>query len=569
MSLRPKILMLIDRTPGQPLGTEAAFGISYSITPDPTDLYFFSLSHLLSTLQADVTKAHRQTDPAADHGAPTPADIENFRFTTAGLSAVDEVWLIGYNSTRADGLNLNSAEKASFLDDKELDVLATFMDAGGGVYATGDHAGLGASLAARVPRVRSMRKWWYPSPGPHGEPVAPPPLSTGTDSRIDTTQYGNSGPPTPAGTTGVWFDAQSDDIPVYISPEQTTNLCYEPSRYILNPNLLHPLLQGPNGPILGFADHMHEGEAVLPYEYDRVLTYNGTKFTEYPAGPSGVVHPQIIAWGFTNGAISVVPATETGAHVGDARPSMYRSYGVVGAYDGRVAGVGRVVVDSTFHHFMDINLVGDPVAPQGDPKQVGFRTGQGGPILAGIEAFFNNVAQWLSPPKLQIKIWVSVVYEALRNQIVREGALYDLPDRVQELGAAAVDSVRHQIRHGMLVDHLLSTLPRDAFAQLTTLPWGPVTGTAGCGSVDHSQLTHAAMGHALQAAVQTTKLRDDGSSMDEREAEEYILAATIAGLASTSHDLTRRGKSMLDVAEALTRAATRAPASQSRHGTAQ
>ena len=53
-----------------------------------------------------------------------------------------------------------------------------------------------------------------------------------------------------------------------------------------------------------------------------------------------------------------------------------------------------------------------------------------------------------------------------------------------------------------------------------------------------------------------------------KEAKEYILAATIAGLASTSHDLTRRGKSMLDVAEALTRAATRAPASQARRDTA-
>ena len=277
------------------------FGISFSATPDPTDLYFFSLSHLLSTLQADVIKAHRQTDPAADHGASTPANIENFRFTSTSLATIDEVWLIGYNSVRSDVVNLSAAEKASYLDDTELEVLTTFMDNGGGVFATGDHAGLGASLAARVP-------------------------------------------PTLSGTVGVWFDAQSDDIPVYISPEQTTNLCYEPSRYEFNPDLLHPLLQGPNGPILGFADHMHEGEVVLPYEYDRVFTYHGTKFTEYPSGPSGVVHPQIIAWGFTNGAINVVPASETGAHVGDSRPSTYRSYGVVGAYDGRVAGVGRRAV---------------------------------------------------------------------------------------------------------------------------------------------------------------------------------------------------------------------------------
>ena len=185
-----------------------------------------------------------------------------------------------------------------------------------------------------------------------------------------------------------------------------------------------------------------------------------------------------------------------------------------------------------------------------NPKQVGFRTEQGGPILANIEAFFNNVAQWLSPPSAD-QVRVSVVHEALRNQIVREGARDAAPDRVQELGAAAIDSVRHQIRHGMVVDHLLSTLPSDAFGRLPSLPWGPVTGTTGCGSVDHSQLTHAALGHALQAAVRTTKLGDDGSSMDEREAEQYVLAATIAGLASTSRELTRRGKGMLDVADVL------------------
>lgn len=186
---------------------------------------------------------------------------------------------------------------------------------------------------------------------------------------------------------------------------------------------------------------------------------------------------------------------------------------------------------------------------------MGFRTEGGGPILANIEAFFNNVVQWLCPPNLQRKMWVSAVSEALRNQIVREGARHDWPHRVQELGAAAMDSVRHQIRHGMLVDHMLSTLPRDAFAQLTALPWGPVTGTAGCGSVDHSQLTYAALGYALRTAVQTTKLRDDGTSMDQREAEEQILGATIAGLATATHELTRRGKGMLDVAEALNRAA--------------
>jgi len=88
---RPKILMLVDRIPGQPLGTVDSFGISFSPTPDITDLYFFSLSHLLSKLDADIIKAHRQTDPASDNGAPTPADLENFRFSQGSLADFDEV----------------------------------------------------------------------------------------------------------------------------------------------------------------------------------------------------------------------------------------------------------------------------------------------------------------------------------------------------------------------------------------------------------------------------------------------------------------------------------------------
>src|SRR5258708_6161783 len=77
------------------------------------------------------------------------------------------------------------------------------MDGGGGVFATGDHEDLGVVLNGRVPRVRSMRKWYWPNPGPLGEPIAPDALGTG---RIETTQPGHN-------ETFIHFDDQSDDIP--------------------------------------------------------------------------------------------------------------------------------------------------------------------------------------------------------------------------------------------------------------------------------------------------------------------------------------------------------------------
>lgn len=70
------------------------------------------------------------------------------------------------------------------LDAPELRAISEFMDGGGGIFATGDHEDLGVAMCGAIPRVRSMRKWHWPDPGPNGEPVAP---SAGGPDRFDTT----------------------------------------------------------------------------------------------------------------------------------------------------------------------------------------------------------------------------------------------------------------------------------------------------------------------------------------------------------------------------------------------
>lgn len=324
-----------------------------------------------------VTKAHRQLDPngtGSGAGRVTPADIENFQFSAASLAPYHQVWLIG-------------VDDFGMLPEPEVQALMHFMNAGGGVFATGDHADLGVTLSGGVPRLRSMRKWFL-SGGPHGEPAAPDPLNA---NRLDTTRAhpANQFP----------FDNQSDDIPMTVRP---TWYSWGIFRYP------HPLLCGHQGAITVMPDHMHEGEVITPDGTDPVsgwtgsgvpgglgttLTVNGENFVEYPSLNGHQERPVIVSQADVIGG-HTTPSTEY--HTGATTPVNARSFANIGAYDGLRVGVGRVVVDSTWHHFFDINLIGDPTAPA--PKNQGFHASAAGQAaLAKIDNYFVNIATWLSP----------------------------------------------------------------------------------------------------------------------------------------------------------------------------
>jgi hypothetical protein len=362
-----QVLVVLDGT-GQHLA-------SFGPTGGPQDEWFGlseflrALSHGVGPVHFHVTTAHRQTDP----GGFTP-DHENFHLTDVDLGQFDEIWLFG--ATEAGGW--------PDLPDDELRALAAFMDGGGGVFATGDHADLGQPLCGRVPRVSTMRLWYLAGQpgGPAGAPASPDPLD---GTRLDTTQPGHDGL--------VTFDDQSDDIP---QPLRLRWYGWERSlgrnRGLWWRRWPHPVMCGTTGPIDVFPDHMHEGEVVVPNDLTRVLTFGGTPFVEYPEGGGVRVAPEIVAWG--RSLPHATPSTETAAHTGSGVAAADREFGVVGVYDGWLAGVGRVVVDSTWHHIFDINLVGDPVAPS--PKTLGFKaTADGQAVLARIEEYYRNVAVWI------------------------------------------------------------------------------------------------------------------------------------------------------------------------------
>lgn len=362
--------------------------VSLGSEHDPRNLdeKYFGMGHLIGVLEAvaKVTKAHRDQDPLTAPGA-----LVNFRFNEHDLKVYDQIWLLGYATGQ--------------LPLEEQAALAEFMNAGGGVFATGDHAGLGSALAGDLPRVRSMRHW------------SSPPPSDGPN-RVDTTQ--------PDLNNNVVFENQSDDIPQKLrlkwyewSSSRWTREVYP-----------HPLLCSRSGAITEFPDHMHEGEVVVPNSLDAKMSYPGVKpFDEYPVGAGGQrVSPEVVAWGRTTGRAD--PEVMHGIHTGDPTPSNERWNGTIGTYDGHLAGVGRVVVHSTWHHFFDINLIGDNAANRptfNDPRaplwRQGFRASANGQrVLSQIDQYFRNIVYWLSPNVGLVRRFQGLTAEVAVSHLVRE-----------------------------------------------------------------------------------------------------------------------------------------------------
>ncbi len=343
------ILMVLDGGDGFAAGNFALGALRQALDTPPYPWVRFEIT----TARRDIT------DPTAD--------LSNFRFDQHDLAGYDQIWLFG--------VARNGSEFA--LSDRELRVVAQFMDGGGGVFATGDHEDLGVAMCGRVPRVRSMRKWYWPNPGPNGEPVAP--KVDGPD-RIDTLSEGND--------AGIQFNDQSDDVPQRITPKMYSTLPWNPVFFRQYP---HPLLCGPRGAIRVLPDHPHEGECYVPTDLSATLTFDGYQVTEYPGG----VAPEVIA-----------TSTIVGRAVDENKGVLNaRSFGAIGAYDGHRAGIGRVVVDATWHHFFNVNLIGELGNP--DPiKGMGFlATTAGQAAYEEIQRYFSNIAVWLARQSSQVEMW--------------------------------------------------------------------------------------------------------------------------------------------------------------------
>ena len=395
---RPRLLVLIDGLNYLP---SDGFGLSrfvQAITEAPG----------VST-RPIVTLAHR-----GGHSSPVMIGTQNypiltnFNFATAAtavtLANYDQIWIFGIG---AGAFSLSNAEVA---------VISLFMNNGGGVFATGDHASLGRALCGSLPRIRHMREW-------QSVPMGTEPDVTIAVNRIDTVVN--------LGANGLYeFADQSDAIPQRIYPNyrvtDTDGLAGSAWQA-----KVHPLLMLPGAPATrssgdagggasGFTkdmdvlpDHPHESvcyDVSSPGVLSGTYTVGGQNFPEFQANaanPAQRVGAEIVAFAVSGGR-----SVWNGAWKPPVRPRMF---GVISAYDGRLAQPypnqsqrpGRIVCDSTWHHYVNINLDGTGSGRSG----LGTGSGAGftpSPDLEKIYTYFRNIVRWLQPAN---RIWCSIFWD--------------------------------------------------------------------------------------------------------------------------------------------------------------
>lgn len=310
-----------------------------------------------------------------------------FRFDMQddGHDVIDEyeqIWCFGFKPSNSGSTNDAEIDQGSAYpaSDAELAKLSRWMDAHkGGLFGTGDHHFLGASMCRRIPRLGSMRRWT------NADGVPP----IGSPDRIDTLR-----PPSAAyqpGAPGGPLDMnntphQGDDMPQPIQWVRWRRSIWPVFwRKRPHPVLCHPTL----GPIDVMPDHAHEGLCVETAAIDAAASYDfdgsGAK-AEFPdatgAGPKPL--PDIIAYGSTLGD----PPYNFGKGPQPARSR----FPMISVYDGHLAGVGRVATDSTWHHWFDVNI-GSFRAADND-------------IWKKISRYYINLAVWLTPPNIQTHCFV-------------------------------------------------------------------------------------------------------------------------------------------------------------------
>lgn len=271
------------------------------------------------------------------------ADSQLVRLTDLNLMAdFDELWLFGSDASPA-------------LPKEERELVERFMTApkNGGVLVTGDHEPLGKAIAETIPRAGDMRRWDVKAFGPNRNSS----VEQGLDSNSS-------------------FDAQdeADDRPQIIHFKRFPIDASDGAG--LQP---HPVLCGPDGPIDVLPDHEHEGEAVAPPVSNETSSI-------WPRNEAGhQEQPIVIAWG----------------DVKDPKVH-FKQFGVISVYNGHTVGVGRIIADSSWHHWLSSNLRGLEPTPQGQVA------------LKKIDAYFLNCGAWLAPPELQnemrLTAWWSIVW---------------------------------------------------------------------------------------------------------------------------------------------------------------
>lgn len=277
------------------------------------------------------------------------------------LNRYEQIWFFGIHqvNTKHPLLGLGGGTPESELDNAEVAALSEWMKSGG-VLMAGDHAnpdptkelppprpgepvdlfcptgvmhetflGLGRALGHRVPRAGELRVWQGPPTRCQEDNFNTQELSCGTDYDAEGLQRDS----TPQNIVLVNFGEDGKPNPKGV------------------PHCIFIDRRGCR--IKVFPDHMHEGRITLPRDPDREA---------WPERGRVRPLPRIAAYGIDK-------------RNGEKCP-------LVAVYDGDAVGRGRIVADSTWHHYFNVNLIG--FDREGDP------------VREQLGQFYVNLALWLS-----------------------------------------------------------------------------------------------------------------------------------------------------------------------------
>lgn len=281
----------------------------------------------------------------------------------------DEIWFFGLKQANTDQLfGQSHGGPNNKLDDGELEALRQWMSTqngghGGGVLMTGDHGhpapqrlrepnldpfiGLGRAIGHSVPRAGALRSW------------EGPPTRELADSYSTIASFGSEGDRFPQHLTlrNVNLDGDLDD-----EGQPHPLFFYNQEQYIRV-----------------FPDHHHEGAVVIPEILDP---------QEWPNGPNGQVLPQVVALGI------------------DKRRQ--EQLNIIATYNGDSANVGRIVADSTWHHYANVNLEAFE-----HPAPIGSESDQ-------IGQFYGNLALWLAPRNKRLQMARAMSWHLARYTLLLE-----------------------------------------------------------------------------------------------------------------------------------------------------
>ena len=305
------------------------------------------------------------------------------------LGQYHELWVFGFEQAN----RLNQPLNELILD--EIRVLRAWMQSGG-VFITGDHSNpfgkdlgnsksflnLGRALGEKIPRAGDLRVWKGPPTGFY-------------EGDLDKRENFN---------TQVGSDPCLLDDPIFAFDTNPQTLRLRP------PCSIHRLFwwtydQDTNSvvPILKFPDHLHEGK----------LSTNQSG----PDWPKGGAKPKVVAQGR------------------DKRfPDEQRYYDLVVAFDGDSTGIGRIVADSSFHHYLNVNLLTLTSRDQNSLPTPGSDLDQ-------IAQYYANLAYWLAPRKIRDKISLGLFFRAASHPAVIE----ELGGSIITIGRAALEVLKFEI----------------------------------------------------------------------------------------------------------------------------